>query len=66
MSNKSDDNSLIFSDGESIIDYVLVYITNSSTSLEKTEAVSKIREKFIDILVKKYKIQIQEVSIEIN
>ena len=34
----------------------------TSISPEKYEAISRIREKFIQVLVKKHKIQIQEVS----
>ena len=42
-------------------DFVLVYVKYTSISPQKYEAISRIREKFIQVLVKKHKIQIQEV-----
>jgi hypothetical protein len=56
-----DENSLTFLDGETCIDYVLVYTKSHSTSVEKNDAIAKIREKFIEILIKKHKVEIQEV-----
>ena len=55
-------NSVIFPDGNSTIDYVLVYVKHLSISPKKTEVLANLREKFIEVLTKKYKIQILEVS----
>ena len=56
-----DENTLKFLDGETCIDYVLVFTKNLAADEEKNEVIAKIREKFIDILIKKHKVQIQEV-----
>ena len=51
--------SLTFADGSDCIDYVLVY---SKKNTGEKEEITKIREKFIEVLIKKYKIQIREVG----
>ncbi len=56
-----DENTLKFLDGETCIDYVLVYSKSLSSDAEKNDVIAKIRDKFIDILIKKHKIQIREV-----
>lgn len=56
-------NFVIFPDGNSDIDYVLVYVKLLSISAKKNEVLATLREKFIEVLTKKYKIQIQEVNL---
>ena len=56
-------SEIIFEDGECKIDYVLVYVKLLSIPFEKYEQISKTREKFINVLIKKHRIQIQEVFI---
>ncbi len=60
------DESIIFQDGETIIDYVLVYVTDLSTISDFNLYSSRIRESFIKVLVHNFDIQIQQVYIHIN
>ena len=56
-------SKVVFADGQTQIDYVLVYVKNLSIPSAKYEAISKVRKKFIRVLIKNYKIQIEEVSL---
>jgi hypothetical protein len=55
------ENDVVFEDGESIIDYVLVYVKDLSSIADFNSYASKIRESFIKILIHDFNIQIQKV-----
>ena len=56
-----DEANVCFDDGESTIDYVLVYVKNLSICTEFDAYALKVRESFVKVLTNDYKIQVQEV-----
>jgi hypothetical protein len=56
------DDEVIFDDGETLIDFVLVYVKNVNDSKERESYAIKQRQHFIRVLVEEHKIQIKQVG----
>jgi len=56
------EDEVVFEDGESLIDFVLVYVKNLNISKEREAFGIKQRQHFIRVLNEEHKIQIKQVG----
>jgi len=56
------EDEVVFDDGETQIDFVLVYVKNFNISKEREDYAIKQRQNFIRVLIEEHKIQIKQVG----